>query len=92
MSNQAKSKRKSSATFAGVVEKIIKPSYGAPEKAEIVVDEGEPFYREIRIENRLKDDQGESVALKPGAPVEVVVEADPEHTEKPQNEKSDKKG
>lgn len=90
MSNKPKSKRKSSATLAGVVEKIIKPSYG-PEKAEIVVDDGEPFYREIRIENRLKDERGESVALKPGAPVEVVVEADAEHTEKLKNEKRDTK-
>jgi len=82
MSHKPKSKRKSSATLAGVVEKIIKPSYDTTEKAEIVLDEGEPFYREIRIENRLKDEKGEPVSLKRGVPVEVVVKADAEHTEK----------
>jgi hypothetical protein len=72
------------ATLAARVDKIIKPKIGnGPEKAEIVLDDCEPFYREIRIENKLKDSAGEDVALKPGAPVEVVVEAEEEHTTKP---------
>jgi hypothetical protein len=70
--------------LSGRVEKVIKPKIGSgTEKAEIVLDEAEPFYREIRIENKLKDSAGEDVALKPGAPVEVAVEADEEHTRKP---------
>lgn len=75
--------KRGKATLSGRVEKIIKPKIGeGPEKAEIVLDDGEPFYRELRIENRLKDPAGDDVALKPGAPVEVVVEADEEHTRK----------
>ena len=71
------------ATLAGTVEKIIQPKFrGDAEKAEIVLEDGEPFYREIRIENKLKDSAGKDVGLKPGAPVEVVVKADDEHTEK----------
>ncbi len=70
-------------TLRGKVEKIIKPRIlDEPEKAEIVLNDGEPFYREIRIENRLKDPAGEEVALKPGAPVDVVVQADEQHTAK----------
>ena len=76
--------KRGKAILSGRVEKIIKPKIGdGPEKAEIVLDEGEPFYREIRIENKLKGPAGEDVALNPGAPVEVVVEADAEHTRKP---------
>lgn len=76
--------RRGKVTLSGRVEKVIKPKIGnGPEKAEIVLDEGELFHREIRIENRLRDSAGEDVALKPGAPVEVAVEADEEHTRKP---------
>lgn len=80
-----RARQRAAVTLPGTVEKIIKPAYqNAPEKAEIVLQDGEPFYREIRIENRLKDGAGDEVALKPGAPVEVVVEADPAHIEKKQ--------
>ncbi len=76
-------KAKKKTTLSGTVEKIIKPHFSQGiEKAEIVLEEGEPFYREIRIDNKLKDASGDEVALKPGAPVEVVVEADEEHTTK----------
>ena len=43
---------------------------------------GEPFYREIRIENRLKDSAGEDVGLKPGTAAQVMVDTDDDHTEK----------
>jgi len=70
-------------TLAGTVEKII-PSLSPdqPEKAEIVLDDGEPLYREIRIENVLKDEDGEELHLKPGAPVDITVEADEKDTVK----------
>jgi len=59
----------------GTVEKIIEPRFGEDtEMAEIVLEKGEPFYREIRIENRLKDSAGEDVRLKPGTPVQVMVD------------------
>ena len=73
-------------TLAGTVEKII-PSLSPdqPEKAEIVLDDGEPLYREIRIENVLKDEDGEELHLKPAAPVDITVEADEKDTVKSEN-------
>jgi hypothetical protein len=77
---------KPSTTLAGTVEKIIKPAHPSlPEKAQIAVEGGEDLYREIRIDNVLKDENGQAVALKPGAPVEVTIEANPEHTTKKQD-------
>jgi hypothetical protein len=48
------------------------------------------LYREIRIENALVDQNGEKVRLKPGAEVEVTVEAPPEAVAK--NDKPTPKG
>jgi hypothetical protein len=62
-----------------VVEKVIK-QYGEPEKAQIAVEGADHLYREIRIENALRDEEGRKVRLKPGAEVELTVEADPEDT------------
>lgn len=70
---------KPSATMPAVVEKVIK-QYGEPEKAQIAVEGADHLYREIRIENALRDEEGRKVRLKPGAEVEVTVEADPEDT------------
>jgi hypothetical protein len=68
-------------TLPGTVEKIIPPAFShQPEKAQIAVDGAEDLYKEIRIENKLKDENGEEVRLKPGAEVEVTVEADPQAT------------
>jgi len=59
------------------VEKIIKsPFPNEPEKAEIAVEGADHLYREIRIENTLKDAKGNKVKLKTGAQVDVTVEAD----------------
>ncbi len=72
---------KPSSTMPGTVEKVIKsPIPNVPEKAQIAVEGADDLYREIRIENTLVDENGNEVALKPGAHVEVTVEADPEHT------------
>jgi hypothetical protein len=38
------------------------------------------LYKELRIENSLKDPNGNDVALKPGAKVDVTVEAELEDT------------
>jgi hypothetical protein len=70
-----------SATMPAVVEKVIKPPYaGAPEKAQIAVEGADHLYREIRIENTLTDEHGHKVSLKPGAEVQVTVEADAQDT------------
>ena len=69
-------------TLPGTVEKIIKPiTPNQPEKAQISVEGAEHLYKEIRVENTLKDESGNEVALKKGAKVEVTIEAEPEATE-----------
>lgn len=75
--------KKPSTTFPGTVEKIIKSlDTNEPEQAEISVPDAEPLYQEIRIENKLTDGEGEEVRLKPGASVDVTIEADAKDTEK----------
>jgi hypothetical protein len=72
---------KPSTTLPATVDKIIKPTYpGEPEKAQISVEGADHLYKEIRIENTLTDENGEAVRLKPGATVEVTVQAEPEAT------------
>ena len=67
----------------GKVEKIIPPIMPTePEKAQISVEEAEDLYREIRVENVVTDDKGEKARLKPGASVDVVVEAESDATQK----------
>lgn len=74
MSNE----QKASATLPGKVERIIKahPHTGEKEKAQIEVEGADHLYKEIRVPNRLTDADGNSVKLKPGAEVEVKIEAD----------------
>jgi hypothetical protein len=95
----ANSKRKTSdspdknaaVTLPAVVQKIIPSIHPSdPDKAEIAVEGADHLYREIRVENRLQDSDGQDVALKPGAHVEVTIEAAPEGTVEKQNER--KKG
>jgi hypothetical protein len=74
----SKKKRKK---LHGTVEKVIKPVVpGEPEKAQIGIEEADHLYREIRVENILIDEDGEKAKLKPGAEVDVVVEADTDAT------------
>jgi hypothetical protein len=66
---------------AGTVRKIIKsPLPDEPEKAEIAVNGADDLYKEIRIENTLTKEDGDEVALKEGAQVDVIIEADPKDT------------
>jgi hypothetical protein len=67
----------------GTVEKVIKSKYAnEPEKAEINIKEADNLYREIRVENTLTDEKGEKRALKPGAEIDVILEADTDATVK----------
>jgi hypothetical protein len=67
----------------GKVEQIIKPLVpGAKEKAQIEVEGADDLYREIRIDNEVLDENGQKAALKPGAKVDVVIEADSSATMK----------
>jgi hypothetical protein len=71
-----------STTVPATVEEIIKPTpfSGEPEKAQIAVKGADHYYREIRIENTLTDEKGRKFALKEGAEIQVIGEADPEDT------------
>jgi hypothetical protein len=71
------STEKPSVTLPGKVEKIIPGVVRAmPEKAQIAVEGAEDLYKEIRVENTLQDENGKPVALRPGAEVEVTIEAE----------------
>ena len=71
--------QKATVTLSGIVEKVIKPIVPSePEKAQIAVEGADHLYREIRVENRLKGEDGKDVALKPGAEVDVKIEAEPQ--------------
>jgi hypothetical protein len=71
--------QKATATLPGKVERVIQshPQSGEPEKAQIAVEGADHLYREIRVPNSLVDGEGKKVKLKPGAEVEVTIEADP---------------
>ena len=69
--------------MSGTVQKVIKPAFPSePEKAQIGIEEAEELYREIRVENVVTDENGQKARLKPGADVEVVIEADSNATTK----------
>lgn len=81
MKEESRKAEKPSTTLPGTVEQIISsPIPQEPEKAEISVDGADDLYREIRIENSLKDENGDEVRLKEGAQVEVTIEAAHEDT------------
>jgi hypothetical protein len=83
---------KLSTTLPATVEKIIKsPSPNVPEKAQITVEGADHLYRELRIENTLINEDGDTVHLKEGAEVEVTIEAEPEATTQ-RNAGADPKG
>jgi hypothetical protein len=75
--NDTPEAEKPSVTLPGTVEKIIPPVHPSEsEKAQIAVEGADDLYREIRVENTLQDEHGNAVALRPGAQVEVTIEAD----------------
>ena len=78
-------------TLPGKVEKVIPPIHPSlPEKAQISVEGADELYREIRVENTLSDERGNEVGLKPGAEVDVTIEADADAT-KSKNEPDEKR-
>jgi hypothetical protein len=73
---------KATVTLPGTVDKIIPEIDGCkPEQAQIAVEGAEELYREIRVENTLQNEAGNSVSLKQGAEVEVTIAADAEATQ-----------
>ena len=67
--------RKPNVKLPGKVEKVIESAY-EPEKAEISIEGADPLYREIRIENSLKDESGREVRLEENDQVDVTVESE----------------
>ena len=67
--------KKSKTKKKGIVQKIIKQPM-EPEKAEIKIDDADELYREIRVENKLENEDGQKVKLKEGATVDVTLEAE----------------
>lgn len=74
------SSNKPNVTLPGTVEKIIPAAGSEPEKAQITVEGADDLYREVRIENSLRDAHGKQVSLKKGAEVDITIEADAKDT------------
>lgn len=76
-------KRRASTKLPGTVEKVIKPhpSSGEPEKAQIAVEGADHLYRELRVPNKLRDEEGRPVKLKEGTEVEIKIESEDGQTE-----------
>jgi hypothetical protein len=77
VSNNGK-RKKASAKLPGTVEKVIKPhpNSSEPEKAQIAVEGADHLYRELRVPNRLTDEDGHAVKLEEGTEVEVKIESE----------------
>ncbi len=85
-------KKRASTKLPGTVEKVIKPhpKSGEPEKAQIAVEGADHLYRELRVPNRLTDEEGHSVKLKEGMEVEVKIESESaEHSESMRSERAE---
>jgi hypothetical protein len=78
-----KKKKKASTKFPAIVEKVIKPhpASGEPEKAQIAIEGADHLYREIRVPNKLVDEDGNKVRLKEGAEIEVMIETEEVNTD-----------
>jgi hypothetical protein len=72
-----------SPTMAGKVDKII-PAINPDEndKAQISIENADHLYKEIRIDNLFTNKDGEEVALKLGAEVDLTIAADEKDTVK----------
>ena len=74
-------REKPSVTLPGKVEKVIEPlDPDEPERAEIKIEGADPLYREIRIENSLKDKDGHEVRLEENDNVDITLKADKDVT------------
>ena len=84
-SHMARVSQQPRTVMPGTVERVIPfRTSRLREKAQISI-EGEPRYRELRVENSLTDEHGDEVKLEKGAHVEitVTVEAQRKSIEKP---------
>lgn len=64
-------------TVAAVVNKLVPASYAnIPDKVEVSILAADPLFREVRLENALTTHDGQKVALKSGARLDVTFEAE----------------
>jgi hypothetical protein len=75
---ESSEKKIATTVLPGTVEKVIKPlpGSGEPEKAQIAVHGADHLYRELRVPNQLRDEDGNKVKLEKGAEVEVKIESE----------------
>jgi len=71
-----------SVTLPATVEKVLPARDAEPEKIQISVDGCDELFSELRVENTLKNESGDSVTLKRGAHIEVTINADSKAVEK----------
>jgi hypothetical protein len=65
-----------SLTLTGTVEKVLSATRAEPEKMQISIDGCDQLYSELRVENMLTNESGESVTLKRGAHIQITINAD----------------
>jgi hypothetical protein len=65
-----------SVTLPATVEKVLPARDAEREKIQISVDGCDELFSELRVENTLKNESGDSVTLKRGAHIEVTINAD----------------
>jgi hypothetical protein len=66
----------------GTVEKVVK-HYGEPEKAQIEIQEADPLYRELRVENEAEPDgDGNKHRFEKSEDVDVIIESDGKRQQK----------
>jgi hypothetical protein len=64
-------------TVSAAVNKLLPASYAnMPDKVEISISTADPLFREVRLENALTTLDGQKVALKSGARLDVTIEAE----------------
>jgi hypothetical protein len=71
-----------SVTLPATVEKVLPARDAEPEKIQISVDGCDELFSELRVENTLRNESGDSVTLKRGAHIEVTINADSDAVEK----------
>jgi hypothetical protein len=70
-------------TVPAVVNKVMPSAYlNQPDKVEISIPAADPLFREVRLENSVTNLDGQIVALKSGAHLEITIEADARDTVK----------
>jgi hypothetical protein len=71
-----KTTQRPSVTLPGIDTTIDSPHPSQPGTAQISIENADGLVREIRIENSLQDKDGGDVSLKPGARVQVTINAE----------------